>query len=58
MLTAKKQHQIYDRTGELPHRRQSLPMPETKENSEAEKHVGSKDEEPPKVSNLDKMLLF
>lgn len=58
MLTAIKQHQIYDCTGELHHRRQTLPMPETKENSEAEKHTGAKDEEPPEVSDLDKMLLF
>lgn len=30
-------------------------MPDTKENSEAERHTGAKDEEPPEVSDLDKM---
>lgn len=58
MLTAIKRDQIDDCTGDLPRRRQTLPMPDTKENSEAERHTGAKDEEPPEVSDLDKMLLL
>lgn len=57
MLTAVKQGQIYDRSDELSDRRRTLPRPDTKGNSEAEQHTGAKAEEPPEVSDLDKMLL-